>query len=75
MLEPQDFIVDTLGKCKIPSPLELSKKIGDGIFNYIDDDERVFGDAHLVDGVVPILGSDEIAGFLVVGWEGHGHSP
>jgi 6-phosphofructokinase 1 len=47
MFTPKDFIVDTLGPCKIVSPLNLSKKIGDGVFNYIMNDERVIFDASL----------------------------
>lgn len=41
MYSPKDFIVPRLGKCSVPSPLHLSKDPGDGIFNYIMDDERV----------------------------------
>lgn len=41
MLSPEDLIVPRLGKCSVPSPLNLSKDIGDGIFNYIQDEERV----------------------------------
>ena len=41
MYTAEDFLVPRLGKCTIASPLKLSKKIGDGIFNYIEDDERI----------------------------------
>jgi 6-phosphofructokinase 1 len=61
MYKPEDFNVDTLGKCKIPNPLDLSQKIGDGVFNYIRDDERVLYDAslksynlHKKNGKIPI---------------------
>lgn len=37
----KDFEVPTLGKCTVPSPLHLSKLSGDGIFNYVQDGERV----------------------------------
>jgi 6-phosphofructokinase 1 len=47
MYKTEDFIVETLGKCTIPSPLNLSQKIGDGVFNYINDDERILLDASL----------------------------
>lgn len=41
MLSIDEFKVPRLGKCSIPSPLNLSKELGDGIFNYIQDDERI----------------------------------
>ena len=61
MFKPEDFIVDTLGPCKIASPLNLSKEVGDGVFDYINDDQRVLHDAsltnfksHLNNGQEPI---------------------
>lgn len=42
-----DFLVERLGSCKIPSPLDLSKKYDDNVFNYIDDKERVLFDSSL----------------------------
>ena len=47
MYKPAQFIVSRLGKCTIPSPLKLSKRLGDGVFNYIHDDERVLYKANL----------------------------
>ncbi len=47
MYKAEDFIVDRLGKCSIPSPLHLSKNIGDGVFNYIQDDERIIYKSNL----------------------------
>ncbi len=47
MLEHKDFEVQKLGKCTVPSPLHLSKEDGDGVFNYIQDDERVLLDVSL----------------------------
>jgi 6-phosphofructokinase 1 len=41
MYNPQDFIVPRLGNCTIQSPIILSKEADDGVFNYIQDDERV----------------------------------
>ncbi|MCG8700258.1 MAG: ATP-dependent 6-phosphofructokinase, partial [Bacteroidales bacterium] len=41
MYSPEDFEVPQLGKRTVPSPLNLSKESGDGIFNYIKDEERV----------------------------------
>ena len=37
----KDFNVPRLGKCSIPSPLNLSKEPGDGVYNYTLDDERI----------------------------------
>ncbi len=39
-----DFIVKELGPRRVKSPLKLSKKRGDGIFNYIQDGERILFD-------------------------------
>lgn len=36
-----DFTIKTLGKCKIKSPLQLSKIKGDGIYDYVEDGARV----------------------------------
>lgn len=47
MFKPEDFLVDTLGECKVASPLHLSKKHGDGMTNYVANDERVLYDASL----------------------------
>ncbi len=41
MYKPEDFFVETLGPCKIKSPLDLSCEIKDGISDYIKNDERV----------------------------------
>ncbi|HOK41040.1 MAG TPA: ATP-dependent 6-phosphofructokinase [bacterium] len=42
-----EFSVKSLGKCTINSPLKLSNVIGDGIFNYVSDDEKVIFDVSL----------------------------
>ena len=47
MLEHKDFEVQRLGNCTVPSPLHMSKEDGDGVFNYIEDDERVLMDLSL----------------------------
>lgn len=47
MHKPEDFIVERLGKCSIESPLHLSKEVGDGVFNYMKDDERVLYKSNL----------------------------
>jgi 6-phosphofructokinase 1 len=41
MYTAAEFIVPRLGKCSVRSPLNLSKELGDGVFNYIQEDERV----------------------------------
>jgi len=40
-LKNEDFNVTQLGKCTVPSPLKLSNIKGDGIFDYIEDGDRV----------------------------------
>lgn len=41
MYKAEQFIVPKLGNCSIESPLNLSKIIGDGVFNYVQDEERI----------------------------------
>ena len=41
MYSPDEFIVPHLGKCSVPSPLNLSKEMGDGVYNYVLDEERI----------------------------------
>lgn len=36
-----DFTVKTLGKCKIKSPLQLSKVKGDNMYDYVEDGARI----------------------------------
>jgi len=43
----EEFKVHRLGKCSIPSPLNLSKELGDGVFNYTLDDERIIMDPNI----------------------------
>ena len=40
-----DFTINNLGKRRVKSPIKLSKIIGDGIFNYVTDNERILFDA------------------------------
>lgn len=42
-----DFTIPRLGKCNVKSPLKLSQIHGDGIYDYIADDERVLCNASL----------------------------
>lgn len=41
MYQIEEFNIERLGKCTIPSPLHLSKEVGDGVFDYVVDNERV----------------------------------
>ncbi len=41
MLKPEDFAVQKLGEAKIPSPIQFSTVRGDGIVNFITDDETI----------------------------------
>ncbi|MDW3649351.1 MAG: ATP-dependent 6-phosphofructokinase [Bacteroidia bacterium] len=41
---PKDFHVKTLGPCKVKSPITLSKKQGDRIFNFVEESEKVLFD-------------------------------
>ncbi len=43
----KDFFVPTLGKCKIKSPLHLSKKKHDGLYDYVLESERILYDDSL----------------------------
>jgi len=39
--EEFDFTIETLGSCKIPSPIHLSNVIGDRIANYVTNDDFI----------------------------------
>ncbi len=41
----EKFKVDSLGKCTIPSPLKLSHTQGDGIYDYVNENDRILKDA------------------------------
>ncbi|HPH16002.1 MAG TPA: hypothetical protein PK029_02440, partial [Bacteroidales bacterium] len=36
-----DFTISQLGKCTVRTPLQLSKTKNDGIYDYIEDTERI----------------------------------
>jgi 6-phosphofructokinase len=36
-----DFTIDTLGECKLSSPIRMSGKDGDGVANYVYDTDRI----------------------------------
>lgn len=42
--EPIDFTVSTLGEARVPSPVELSRSLGDFVANYVDDAARIIYD-------------------------------
>jgi len=42
-----DFEVKTLGECTLKSPIQLGNEKGDGIYNYINDSERIVYDKSL----------------------------
>ncbi len=46
-LNSLDFNVKSLGKCRVQSPLHLSKIIGDDIYDYVSDDDRILYDGSL----------------------------
>ena len=35
-----DFNIDSLGESKIPSPIRMSSRDGDGVANYVYDTDR-----------------------------------
>jgi len=41
MLTPEEVIVETLGERRIPSPLQLSTVVGDGVVNFVPDEARM----------------------------------
>ena len=43
-LNSLDFNVKSLGKCHVPSPLHLSKVIGDEVYDYVNESERILYD-------------------------------
>jgi len=45
-----DFIISELGACKVPSPVALSKRMGDVVSNYVRDDEFIIYDLKAAHG-------------------------
>ncbi len=43
-----EFLVSRLGKCSVKSPLKLSNTEGDGMLDFVKDDERILYDNSLV---------------------------
>lgn len=46
-MKSSDFIIKTLGKCNVPSPLKLSHSDDDGVYNYIKEDHRILFDDYV----------------------------
>lgn len=40
-LDTIDFSIESLGPCKIPSPIHLSTRMNDLVANYVDDNEKI----------------------------------
>jgi len=47
-MNPEEFLVSELGSRTIPSPLNLSHTKGDGVYDYIDDAERILYDVSYI---------------------------
>lgn len=47
MRKKYDFTVQSLGECKIPSPIKLSRSEGDNVANYVSDDEHIMYDINV----------------------------
>lgn len=47
MFSSENFQIQQLGKCSIPSPLMLSKSPDDGVFDYINDSDRILYNCEL----------------------------
>lgn len=58
-----DFTVKKVGVCKIKSPLRLSKVKGDGIYDFIDDRERVLYSSSLTEVEHCIKNGQPLASF------------
>jgi len=46
-MSTHDLTIKNLGKCSVKSPLNLSKASGDGIFNYVTNDDKILHDTTL----------------------------
>ena len=47
MTDVLDFSIETLGPCKIPSPLHLSTRLNDFVANYVEDNDKIIYDIDL----------------------------
>lgn len=53
MASDMNFDIETLGECKIPSPIPYSNVMGDSIANYVRDEEKILYDIDLIPGKTP----------------------
>ena len=58
-----DFTIKTLGECKIKSPLLLSKVKGDGIYDFVEDGERVLYSNSLHDVMNAVKNGQDLVSF------------
>lgn len=58
-----DFTVKKLGECKIKSPLLLSKVKGDGIYDFVDEGERVLYSSSLQEVMAAVKNGKELLSF------------
>ena len=63
-LNSLDFNVKSLGKCHVPSPLHLSKVIGDEVYDYVNESERI-----LYDGSTKALDTFKETGRIPISFE------
>jgi len=55
-----DFTIDELGKANVKSPIEMSKIIGDGIANYVTDEQFVRFSTDVTPGQQPHLKKSQV---------------
>jgi len=55
-----DFTIEELGKANVKSPIEMSKIIGDGIANYVTDEQYVRLSTDVVPGQQPHLKKSQV---------------
>lgn len=58
-----NFTIKTLGECKIKTPLHLSKVKGDGIYDFVEDGERVLYSSSLQGVMASIKNGEDLISF------------
>ena len=58
-----DFTVKTLGECRIKTPLHLSKVKGDGIYDFVEDGERVLYSSSLREVMNSVKNGEDLVSF------------
>lgn len=58
-----DFTVKTLGECRIKTPLHLSKVKGDGIYDFVEDGERVLYSSSLREVMNSVKNGENLVSF------------